>query len=212
MAMKTEIATPTDPRLRFTSCHGPEHLQYGRDRTFHHDSTHDGFHGRPAIHAGLGDGRAHRNFRRSYMERTGGGVARFRRQLPFSSRGIRPSNLGSPDGFSFHLAIRAEWAFGSRIWDDWIRKLFDISLAGIERSRRSNTSAVAVGLAALFLLCRQMTFLRKVTITLWVGTVLAMVTIIVAGFSHFNAHMAFDFPPGAWPLIVASCSGWAARL
>src|ERR1700678_2766207 len=38
--------------------------------------------------------------------------------------------------------------------------------------------AVATGLAALFLLCRQMTFLRKVTITLWVGTALAMVTII----------------------------------
>jgi APA family basic amino acid/polyamine antiporter len=57
--------------------------------------------------------------------------------------------------------------------------------------------AVAVGLAALFLLCRQMTFLKKVTLTLWVGTVLAMVTVIVTGFSHFNAHMAFDFPPGA---------------
>jgi len=56
---------------------------------------------------------------------------------------------------------------------------------------------VAAGLAALFLLCRQMTFLRKVTITLWVGTALAMVTIIVTGFSHFNAHRAFDFPPGA---------------
>src|ERR1700684_142065 len=38
--------------------------------------------------------------------------------------------------------------------------------------------AVASGLAALFLLCRQMTFLRKVTLTLWVGTVLAMVTVI----------------------------------
>jgi basic amino acid/polyamine antiporter, APA family len=57
--------------------------------------------------------------------------------------------------------------------------------------------AVAAGLAALFLLCRQMTFLRKVTIILWVGTALAMVTIIVTGFSHFNAHRAFDFPPGA---------------
>ena len=57
--------------------------------------------------------------------------------------------------------------------------------------------AVAAGLGALFLLCRQMTFLRKVTITLWVGTALAMVTIIVTGFFHFHAHRAFDFPPGA---------------
>src|ERR1700721_73634 len=57
--------------------------------------------------------------------------------------------------------------------------------------------AVAPGLAALFLLSRQMTFLRKVTIILWVGTALAMVTIIVTGFFHFNAQRAFDFPPGA---------------
>jgi basic amino acid/polyamine antiporter, APA family len=58
--------------------------------------------------------------------------------------------------------------------------------------------AVAIGLAALLLLSRQMTFLRKVTLTLWVGTVLAMVAVIATGFSHFDAHRAFDFPPGAW--------------
>jgi amino acid transporter len=57
--------------------------------------------------------------------------------------------------------------------------------------------AVAVGLVALFLLCRQITFLSKVTLTLWVGTLLAMITIVVAGFTHFNVHRAFDFPTGA---------------
>src|SRR6202167_4207274 len=57
--------------------------------------------------------------------------------------------------------------------------------------------AVGAGLAALFLLCRKVTFLSKVTLTLWVGTALAMVTIIVTGFSHFNPHLAFDFPPRA---------------
>src|SRR5580693_1222899 len=55
--------------------------------------------------------------------------------------------------------------------------------------------AVAAGIAALFVLSRHMTFLRKVTITLWVGTALAIMTVIVTGFSHFNAHSAFDFPP-----------------
>src|SRR6202167_402294 len=57
--------------------------------------------------------------------------------------------------------------------------------------------AVGVGVVALFLWCRQMTCLSKVTVTLWAGTLLAMVTIIVAGFSHFNAHLAFDIPQGA---------------
>jgi len=57
--------------------------------------------------------------------------------------------------------------------------------------------AVAVGLFALFLLCRKITFLSKVALTLCIGTVLAMVTIIVTGFPHFDAHRAFDFPRGA---------------
>jgi basic amino acid/polyamine antiporter, APA family len=57
--------------------------------------------------------------------------------------------------------------------------------------------AVAVGLAALFLLCRQMTFLKKITLFLWVGTVLAMITVIASGFFHFNVRLAFDFPRGA---------------
>src|SRR5712692_7414930 len=57
--------------------------------------------------------------------------------------------------------------------------------------------AVDAGLVALFLLCRKITLLSKVALTLCIGTVLAMVTIIVTGFSHFNAHRAFDFPPGA---------------
>src|SRR3984957_7390934 len=128
-------SSPPDARLWSSSCPSPEQLQHGRDRAFHHDSPHDVFHGRLAVHAGLADGSAHRNFRRSDLERTGGGVARLRRQLPFSSRGLRPSKLGSPDGFPFHLAIRCEWASGNRIRDDWIRKLFHLPLAGIEWSR-----------------------------------------------------------------------------
>jgi basic amino acid/polyamine antiporter, APA family len=57
--------------------------------------------------------------------------------------------------------------------------------------------AIAAGLVALFLLCRRLTFLTKVTVTLCIGTVLAMVAVIVTGFPHFDAHRAFDFPPGA---------------
>ncbi|MFZ3332039.1 MAG: amino acid permease [Candidatus Acidiferrales bacterium] len=58
--------------------------------------------------------------------------------------------------------------------------------------------AVAAGLVALFLLCRRINFLSKITVTLWIGTVLAMVAIVVTGFPHFDAHRAFDFPPGAF--------------
>lgn len=57
--------------------------------------------------------------------------------------------------------------------------------------------AVTAGLVALFLLCRRIQFLSKITVTLWIGTVLAMGAIVVTGFPHFNAHRVFDFPPGA---------------
>jgi amino acid transporter len=47
-------------------------------------------------------------------------------------------------------------------------------------------------------LCRQIKFLSKITVTLWVGTVLAMLAVIVTGLPHFNVHRAFDFPSGAF--------------
>ena len=58
--------------------------------------------------------------------------------------------------------------------------------------------AVAAGFVVLFLLCRQIKFLSKITVTLWVGTVLAMLAVIVTGLPHFNVHRAFDFPSGAF--------------
>src|SRR6202021_2226869 len=46
---------------------------------------------------------------------------------------------------------------------------------------------VAAGLAALFLLCRQINFLGKITVTLWTRPGLATLAIVVTGFPHFNA-------------------------
>ena len=57
--------------------------------------------------------------------------------------------------------------------------------------------AVAVGVAAVILLSRRITFLAKATLTLWAGTVLTMVAILVCGLPHFSAHRAFDVQPGA---------------
>jgi amino acid transporter len=58
--------------------------------------------------------------------------------------------------------------------------------------------AVSVGVVAVWLLYRQITFLSRVTVTLWVGTVLTMLGILVFGFPHFDARRAFDFPAGAF--------------
>jgi amino acid transporter len=58
--------------------------------------------------------------------------------------------------------------------------------------------AVAVGVFAVWLLYRRITFLSKITVTLWAGTVATMLVILVLGLPHFDARRAFDFPPGAF--------------
>lgn len=61
-----------------------------------------------------------------------------------------------------------------------------------------NLVAAAVGVAAVWLLYRRITFLSKITVTLWAGTVVTMLGILVLGLPHFDARRAFDFPPGAF--------------
>jgi len=58
--------------------------------------------------------------------------------------------------------------------------------------------AAGVGVVAVILLSRQIHFLGKVTVTLWIGTVATMAVVLVAGLPHFNPKLAFDFPPGAF--------------
>ena len=58
--------------------------------------------------------------------------------------------------------------------------------------------AATVGVVAVWLLYRQIAFLSRITVALWVGTVLTMVGILAFGFPHFDARRAFDFPAEAF--------------
>jgi basic amino acid/polyamine antiporter, APA family len=58
--------------------------------------------------------------------------------------------------------------------------------------------AAGAGLVAVFLLARRITFLSRVTVTLWVGTVATMVAVVAIGLPHFDPARAFAFPPGAF--------------
>ncbi len=58
--------------------------------------------------------------------------------------------------------------------------------------------AAAVGVAALALLYRKITVLGKVTVTLWIGTLVTMVGILAIGLPHFHPRLAFSFPPHAF--------------
>ena len=59
---------------------------------------------------------------------------------------------------------------------------------------------LAIGVCALtaFLLYRRITAIARLTKLLWLGVMGTIGWIIFAGLTHFNAHRAFDLPPGAF--------------
>ena len=59
---------------------------------------------------------------------------------------------------------------------------------------------LAIGVCALtaFLLYRRITAIARLTKVLWAGVMGTIGWIIFAGLTHFNAHRAFDVPPGAF--------------
>src|SRR3954471_18082208 len=55
-----------------------------------------------------------------------------------------------------------------------------------------------IGVINIALLYRRITSIAKLTITLWIGTLVTVLAVIVTGAMHFDAHVAFDFPAGAF--------------
>ena len=52
----------------------------------------------------------------------------------------------------------------------------------------------------VILLYRRITTIGKISVLLWVGVVGTMLWLIWGGMRHFNARLAFDFPPGAFDI------------
>jgi fructoselysine transporter len=52
----------------------------------------------------------------------------------------------------------------------------------------------------VILLYRRIATIGKISVLLWIGVVGTMLWLIWGGATHFNAKMAFDFPPGAFDL------------
>ena len=57
---------------------------------------------------------------------------------------------------------------------------------------------VVLGLLNIALLYRRIKSIATITLTLWIGTIVTVIVVIVTGALHFNAGVAFDFPPGAF--------------
>ena len=70
--------------------------------------------------------------------------------------------------------------------------------------------AGAVGIVNIFLLYRQITSIGRITVSLWVGTLLTTGAVIVTGLAHFDAKLAFDFPPDAFHFSLGFLMGLGA--
>jgi amino acid transporter len=67
-----------------------------------------------------------------------------------------------------------------------------------------------VGLINIALLYRRIESIAKITISLWIGTLITVLAVIVTGAAHFNPHIAFDFPPGAFNFSIGFFLGLGA--
>ncbi|MGC2887659.1 MAG: APC family permease [Candidatus Acidiferrum sp.] len=97
------------------------------------------------------------------------------------------------------------------VWQTFVQAPLSIASASIGFARYAGylhplttleAKAVSGGLVLLLviLLYRRITTIGKISVLLWAGVIGTLLWLIWGGASHFNAKMAFDFPPGAFSL------------
>jgi basic amino acid/polyamine antiporter, APA family len=67
-----------------------------------------------------------------------------------------------------------------------------------------------VGIINIVLLYRRIHSIAKITISLWIGTLITVLAVIFTGATHFNPSLAFDFPPGAFNFSLGFFLGLGA--
>jgi amino acid transporter len=70
--------------------------------------------------------------------------------------------------------------------------------------------AFGVGALNIILLYRRIEAIGTLTVSLWVGTLLTTIAVIVSGALNFDAERAFDFPPGAFDFSIGFLIGLGA--
>ncbi len=70
--------------------------------------------------------------------------------------------------------------------------------------------AAAVGIANIALLYRRIESIGTLTVTLWIGTLVTTLAVIVSGAWNFNPSIAFDLPPNAFQFSTGFLFGLGA--
>lgn len=69
---------------------------------------------------------------------------------------------------------------------------------------------VGVGVINVVLLYRRIHSIAAITVSLWIGTLVTVLAVIVTGALHFDRRIAFDFPPGAFNFSLGFFLGLGA--
>jgi amino acid transporter len=127
----------------------------------------------------------------------------------YLQQAFAPLGIGRLMGFLFlwqvMLAAPLTAASGGVGFADYTRYLMpSLSPAG------GKMVAMGVCLLATFLLYRDIKSIGKISNVLWAGLMLAIGIILWGGARHFNAAVAFNFPPHAFALTPAFFNGLGA--
>ena len=77
-------------------------------------------------------------------------------------------------------------------------------------ARQTILVVTVIGLANVALLYRRIASIATITVTLWTGTIVTVIAVVVTGALHFDAKVAFDFPPGAFNFSLGFLMGLGA--
>ncbi len=69
---------------------------------------------------------------------------------------------------------------------------------------------VILGALNIALLYRKISFIGKLTVSLWIGAIITTFAVIITGALNFNPSLAFDFPPGAFNFSLGFFLGLGA--
>jgi fructoselysine transporter len=109
------------------------------------------------------------------------------------------------------------------VWQTFVQAPLSIASASIGFARYAGylhplstlEAKVVSGGLVLFLvvlLYRRITTIGKISVLLWAGVVGTLLWLIWGGATHFNAEIAFDFPPGAFSLSWVWFAGLGAAM
>jgi len=76
--------------------------------------------------------------------------------------------------------------------------------------RQTILVVTVIGVLNIALLYRRIKSIATITLTLWIGTIITVIAVIVTGALHFDRRLAFDFPPGAFTFSIGFLMGLGA--